>query len=215
MIADSNSPTPLKYTDPTFQTLLFVRANIYDTSGGSPVLENTVNLALITQGTYYAKYSFTAGKTYLVQKLVYTDGTYVTVDQSYAQDNDDVQCIDLRTAELDVAVSTRNAIAPDNSDIAAIKVKTDQLLFNGDTGVVSHVINSISVSPDPNVALIKAKTDQLSFNVDTGVNAHTLNGSSGSTGSGVVEITGIVDNSDVEGVVEASQDILGKVDCNG
>lgn len=92
MIIDSNTPAPLKYTDPTFQTLLYVRANIYDTSGVSPVLENTVDLALIDNGTYWGKYTFTAGKTYLVQKLVY-DSTYTTVDQTFPQDNDDFQCV--------------------------------------------------------------------------------------------------------------------------
>lgn len=137
MIYDSNAPAPLKYTDPTFQTLLFVRANIYDTSGGSPSLAGTVNLALIDNGTYYGKFTFTAGKTYLVQKLVYTDGTYTTVDQTFAQDNDDVQCIDLRTAELDVAVSSRNSTAhfdavigtpagaSVSADIAEIEAETD------------------------------------------------------------------------------------------
>lgn len=97
MIVDSNAPAPLKYTDPTFTAgPLFIRANIYDTSGVSPSLESTVNLTLIDNGTYWAKYTFTAAKTYLVQKLVYTDGTYSTVDQTYAQDNDDVQCVDLQ-----------------------------------------------------------------------------------------------------------------------
>jgi hypothetical protein len=121
MLVDSNSAAPLKYTDPTFQSSLFVRANIYDTSGGSPSLASTVNLALIDNGTYWGKYTFTAGKTYLVQKLVYTDGTYTTVDQTFAQDNDDVQCVDLKTA-----------------DIAAIKAQTDQLSFSSD-GVNAHV----------------------------------------------------------------------------
>ena len=94
MIVDSNSAAPLKYTDATYQTLLFVRANIYDVSG-APALEGTVNLALVDNGVYTGTYLFTAGKPYLVQKLVYTDNTYTTVDQTFGQDNDDVQCVDL------------------------------------------------------------------------------------------------------------------------
>lgn len=97
MLIDSNSEAPLKYTDPTYQALLFVRANIYDLSGGSPALEDTVDLALIDNGVYQGKYQFTAGKPYLVQKLVYTDGTYTSVDQNFAQDNDDFQCVDLQS----------------------------------------------------------------------------------------------------------------------
>lgn len=93
-IVDSNSFAPLKYTDPTYQVLLYVRANIYDLSGGSPVLEGFVNLILLNNGVYQGKYKFTAGKPYLIQKLVYDSG-YTTVDQTFAQDNDDIQCVDL------------------------------------------------------------------------------------------------------------------------
>jgi hypothetical protein len=137
MIVDSNAPSPLKYTDPTFQPSLFVRAKIYDTSGVSPTLEGTVNLAQIDNGTYWGKYTFTAGKTYLVQKLVYTSGSYAAVDQSYAQDNDDVQCIDLKIANLDSAISSRVSTAhfdtiigsPTNAsisaDLAEIESETD------------------------------------------------------------------------------------------
>lgn len=144
-IIQSGVAAPLKYTDPTYQSLLFIRANIYDTSGVSPSLEGTVNLALIDNGTYWGKYTFTAGKTYLVQKLVYTDGTYTTVDQDYAQDNDNLQCLDLKLENLDVAISTRLAsgdyTAPDNAGIAAIQAQTDQFTFQMD-GVDAHVNNS-------------------------------------------------------------------------
>jgi len=95
MIVDSNSEAPLQYVDPTYQALLFVRASIYDLTTGTPVLEDTVDLSLLGPSIYWGKYGFTAGRIYQVQKAVYTDGTYVTIDEDYPQSVDDVQCIDL------------------------------------------------------------------------------------------------------------------------
>lgn len=136
MIVDSNSAASLQYVDPTYQTSLFIRANIYDLSGGSPVLDSTVNLLQINNGVYAGKHTFTAGKPYLVQKLVYTDGTYTVVDQTYAQSTDDVQCVDLKTANLDATISSRNSTAhfdailgtpavSVSADLAEIEAETD------------------------------------------------------------------------------------------
>lgn len=169
MIVDSNAPAPLKYTDPTYQPSLFVRALILDLSGGSPVLENTVNLSQYsTSAVYNGKYSFTAGKPYQVIKNAYTDGTYATIDTNYPQDTDEFQCIDLKTANLDAAISTRLATAgytaPDNADIVAIKAKTDNLPADpaSNTQVLTRLAAGSYVAPDnADIALIKAKTDNL------------------------------------------------------
>jgi hypothetical protein len=70
---------------------------------------------------------------------------------------------DTRLNNLDTTISSRLATsgytAPDNSDVVAIKAKTDQLLFDADTGVKAHTLNTAGT--DPNIALIKAKTDNL------------------------------------------------------
>lgn len=116
MIIDSNLVSPLKYTDPTYQALLFVRANIYDITSGSPILENTVNLSLINNGCYQGKYQFTAGKIYFIQKLVYTDGTYTTVDQTFAQDNDEAQCINLSGSINSIIASNGTLILADQAE---------------------------------------------------------------------------------------------------
>lgn len=131
MIVDSNAPAPLKYTDPTFTPSLFVRMLIIDTSGGSPVLEASVNLAqYTTSGVYFGKYTFTAGKTYLLIGNAYTDGTYATVDTGYAQDTENVQCRNLAAtsaasqASVDAIAATLGtpAGASVSADIAAISV---------------------------------------------------------------------------------------------
>jgi hypothetical protein len=183
MIVDSNAAAPLKYTDPTFQSSLFVRARIYDTSGVSPVLENTVNLSQINNGTYWGKYTYTAGKTYLVQKLVFTDGTYTTVDQTYAQDNDDVQCIDLKLASqltqahFDTVIGT--PVVSIAADIAAIPTNplltTDGRLAALDATISSRLAAASYTAPDnADIVAIKAQTDQFTFSAD-GVNAHVTN----------------------------------------
>lgn len=155
MIADSNSSTPLKYTDPTFQTLLFIRANIYDVSGVSPVLENTVNLTLIDNGTYWGKYTFTAGKPYIVEKLVYTDGTYTVVDQTFAQDNDDIQCINLETANLDAAISSR--VSTSHFDTVLATIPTNPVLTPHFDAILGTPISTVSgdiAQVESNVLLI-------------------------------------------------------------
>jgi hypothetical protein len=147
MIIDSNAPSPLKYTDATYQASLFVRANIYDTSGVAPVLEGTVNLAQINNGTYWGKYTFTAGKTYLVQKLVYTSGSYAVVDQNYGQDNDDVQCIDLKIANLDAAISTRASQATVALDATVAKT-ADARFAHLDVDVSTRLAAVSYTAPD-------------------------------------------------------------------
>lgn len=191
MIVDSNSAAPLQYVDPTYQSSLFVRSKIYDLSGVSPSLESSVNLTLIDNGVYRSKYTYTAGKPYLVQTLVYTDGTYTLVDTTYAQSVDEVQCIDLKTANLsnlDASVSSRNSTAhfdavigtPAGASIAAdlveIEGETDGIaaipttpLLSADTRL-NHLDADISsrlatigyTAPDnADIVAIKAKTDNL------------------------------------------------------
>lgn len=57
---------------------------------------------------------------------------------------------DARLNNLDATISSRlptsSYVAPDNSGISAIKTKTDQLLFDVDTGVIAHVINIPAVN---------------------------------------------------------------------
>jgi hypothetical protein len=108
MIIDSSIPSPIQYVDPTYQPSLFVAANIYDMSGVVPILVTRLALELIDNGVYWGKHSFIAGKTYLIQKLVYTDSLYDTVDQAYAQGIDEVQCVDY-AAKIS---SLQNAMVP-------------------------------------------------------------------------------------------------------
>lgn len=174
MIVDSNIAAPLQYVDATFQVSLFIRSNIYDMSGGSPTLENTVNLAQINNGVYQGKYTFTAGKPYLVQTLVYTDGTYATVDQTYGQSVDEVQCIDLKTATIATLVTTAHfdavigtpAGASIAADLAEIEAETDGIAAIPTTPVLTAHFDTVIGTPAgasiaADLAEIEAETDGI------------------------------------------------------
>lgn len=77
----------INYPSYDLNTGLFVRASVYDVSG-APSLLGTVNLSHVASGVYSGSYTASAGVVYLVISLVYTDGTYSTVDTTRAPEVD-------------------------------------------------------------------------------------------------------------------------------
>ncbi len=75
---------PLQYTAFDLATGLDVAAKIYDMSTGTAVLVTTETLDHVINGTYVTNYVFNDSKPYLVNIMVYTDGTYATPDENYA-----------------------------------------------------------------------------------------------------------------------------------
>lgn len=73
---------PFAFDYPTFDQMsgLFVRASIYEVTTGSPVLVTTVPMSEVQDGFYVGNFSGLSGKSYLVISLVYTDGTFSTID---------------------------------------------------------------------------------------------------------------------------------------
>jgi len=72
--------------------------------------------------------------------------------------------IDANSIKLDVAVSTRNSTTPDNSSIAAIKAKTDNLPSDpADNSQVLAAIHGISLGTVPTVQDIRAEMDANSI----------------------------------------------------
>ena len=106
--------------------------------------------------------------------------------------------------EYNDRVLTDTVISIINSNVVAIKTKTDQFNFSSGkvsaylsgtntfnmTGNISGSVNSV-ITPDSNVAAIKAKTDQLNF-IGTTVAAYTTNSSGGGPGT-VSFVSNIVD----------------------
>lgn len=59
---------------------LFLRANIYDVTTGTPVLVGTTDLENVSIGVYFGSFVGTVGYNYQIAVAVYTDGNYVDVD---------------------------------------------------------------------------------------------------------------------------------------
>lgn len=72
------------YTAWDMATGLFVRAGVYDGSTGSFLFQSNVVMNHIFAGCYFGAYTGTDGGAYEFVQLVYTDGTYATVDTSRA-----------------------------------------------------------------------------------------------------------------------------------
>lgn len=72
------------YTAYDADDALFIRAAVYDTSTGTPVFLQNINLVLAAIGAYIGVFTGTLGKTYVAAIAVYTDGTYSTVNTARA-----------------------------------------------------------------------------------------------------------------------------------
>ncbi len=59
-------------------TGLYVAADIYDVTSGTPSFLETVPMSNVINGCYSGNYSGVAGKTYLVISTAFTDNTYTT-----------------------------------------------------------------------------------------------------------------------------------------
>ncbi len=70
---------------------LSVAAKIYDITSGAPVLVSTVTMVHVVNGSYKGQYSLTVGKIYLLNRMVYTDGTFATPSTNYAPASQIVQ----------------------------------------------------------------------------------------------------------------------------
>lgn len=80
---------PFSYGTYDLNASLFVAMKVYDTSGASPSLVGTFGMDHVVNGTYVGKFTPVEGKSYLINKMVYTDGTYSTPDSAnYSPDEE-------------------------------------------------------------------------------------------------------------------------------
>lgn len=91
-----NPGSAFTFTYPTFDQNagLFISANVYDVSNGTPSLLTTVPMLVTALGVYSGTYTAVSGKTYLVISAVYTDDTYTTLDTSRPPEADCYQSTD-------------------------------------------------------------------------------------------------------------------------
>lgn len=68
---------------------LNVAMTVYDDTGPAPVLLlSPFAMALVYGNTYRGKFTPENGKSYIVIKAVYTDGTFGTLDPAYPQESE-------------------------------------------------------------------------------------------------------------------------------
>lgn len=71
-----------------------VAMKIYDLSSGTAALVSTIAMTHVFNGTYWGANTFTtaqSGKNFLIQKSVFTDNTYATVDGTYSPGSEIVE----------------------------------------------------------------------------------------------------------------------------
>lgn len=76
---------------------LSVGMRVYDLTTSTPTLISTSAMTLVFNGTYFANYTFTvaqAGKSFLIQKSVYTDSTLATPNPLYSGGSEIVGPVD-------------------------------------------------------------------------------------------------------------------------
>ncbi len=106
--------------------LAFVAAKIFDDSGVAPVLVVALPMVNVVNSTYRAKFTPTAGKTYVVNKAVYTSGAFTVVNDDYGQGSDAFQCVappessELSMAFLNSLIDHVQGVVDDSTDIIGV-----------------------------------------------------------------------------------------------
>lgn len=72
---------------------LFVAAKVYDNSGSSPALLATVEMLNYYGNSYQGSYTPVVPMPLLIQKSVYTDGTFTTLDTDYSQGDETEEAV--------------------------------------------------------------------------------------------------------------------------
>jgi hypothetical protein len=83
---------------------LYVGMAVIDDSGVSPFLVSVIPMQNIYGNTYRAKFTPSAGKSYLFNKAVYTDNTYTIFDDDYSQGSESIRADDIAGIVLNPSI---------------------------------------------------------------------------------------------------------------
>lgn len=114
MIAKAGVPYGFNYTAFDHDESLFVAAQIYNVTTGTPVFLSQVPMFHVEQGSYNGVFTPADGQVYAIVMLVYTDGTYTTPDPDRSPGAESVQGVDMSgsdTGALTQIVARLEAIA--------------------------------------------------------------------------------------------------------
>lgn len=106
---------------------LFVQAEIFDDSGASPVLLDTVVMENFAGNSYRASYTPLAEMSIVINKAVFTDGTYTVRDDQYYESDQSLQVVDF-TFTPTIAFEPTIEIA-DNSEALILVEQVDDTLL--------------------------------------------------------------------------------------
>ena len=93
-VVPAGKPIGFEYSVYSGDAALPVAMKVYDLSSGTPVLSTTVAMVHVFNGTYFVSYTFpdnSQNKNYLIQKSVYTNGTFATPDGTYSPGSEIVE----------------------------------------------------------------------------------------------------------------------------
>lgn len=82
------------YTTYDFASNLDIRSMIYNSSSGTPILQDTVNLVYVDFGIYFGSFLGAVSENFQIIGVVYTDNTYTTPNYNYAPSSISFSCID-------------------------------------------------------------------------------------------------------------------------
>lgn len=93
--ASNGTITFLPFVYPSYDqaTGLSARGAVYDVSSGSPVFVQNQAMSYVAFGVYFGAFTGTTGKTYNILGVIYTSGSFSTVDLTRAPSSDEFDCI--------------------------------------------------------------------------------------------------------------------------
>lgn len=99
------SGIPLSFEVTFDEPDLDVAMTVYDDTGAEPVLLlSPFAMTLVYGNTYRGKFTPAYGKSYIIIKAVYTDGTFGTLDENYAQGSESLIALYSAAANVETLV---------------------------------------------------------------------------------------------------------------
>lgn len=108
VVVPSGVPLPFEVTFDSVS--LSVAMKVYDVTGITPVLVDTISMEHLDGGTYHGTFTAEPGKSYVVRKSVYTDGSFSVLEEGYSPGTESFVSFD-EDAELTVTPTDVAAIA--------------------------------------------------------------------------------------------------------
>lgn len=107
----AGAPFPIGYAAYDQDATLFIRAHVFNITSGTPIVVGTVNLVHEGFGCYSNIFAGGAdGDLYSICKIVYTDGTYATVETQRPPSKDEAQFVDL-AASIGESIAVGDLVA--------------------------------------------------------------------------------------------------------